>query len=106
MSGGTDATVVLKGAHVIDPGQGIDAVTDVEMAGGRIVRVGPGDLPAGAEVIDLAGAYLSPGWIDIHVHAYGTLGFADPDAIGVYQGVTTFVAVSYTHLTLPTNREV
>jgi dihydroorotase len=91
MSGGMDSTVVLKGAHVIDPGQGIDAVTDVEIAGGRIARVGLGDVPPGAEVIDLAGTYLSPGWIDIHVHAYGTLGFAEPDAVGVYQGVTTFV---------------
>jgi dihydroorotase len=91
MSGGMDSTVVLKGAHVIDPGQGINAVTDVEIVGGRISRVGPGDVPAGAEVVDLGGAYLSPGWIDIHVHAYGTLGFADPDMVGVYQGVTTFV---------------
>src|SRR5215813_5711590 len=91
MSGGTDSTVVLKGARVIDPGQGIDTVTDVEIGGGRIVRVGSGRVPAGAEIIDLAGAYLSPGWIDIHVHAYGTLGFAEPDAVGVYQGVTTFV---------------
>lgn len=91
MSGGTGSTVVLKGARVIDPGQGIDTVTDVEIGGGRIVRVGSGSVPAGAEIIDLAGAYLSPGWIDIHVHAYGTLGFAEPDAVGVYQGVTTFV---------------
>ncbi len=41
---------------------------------------------AEAQVIDLAGFYLSPGWVDIHVHAYGTLGFADPDSVGVYQG--------------------
>jgi dihydroorotase len=91
MRAGTDSTVVLKGGHVIDPAQGIDGVADIEIAGGRIVRVGSGSVPAGAEVIDLAGAYLSAGWIDIHVHAYGTLGFADPDAVGVYQGVTTFV---------------
>ena len=91
MSGGMDSTVVLKGAHVIDPGRGIDTVTDVEIAAGRISRVGSGDVPAGAEVVDLSGTYLSPGWIDIHVHTYGTLGFADPDAVGVYQGVTTFV---------------
>jgi dihydroorotase len=91
MSAGIDSTVVLRGAHVIDPTQGINTVTDVEIAGGLIARVGSGNVPAGAEVIDLAGAYLSPGWIDIHVHAYGTLGFADPDAVGIYQGVTTFV---------------
>jgi dihydroorotase len=91
MSAGIDSTVVLKGAHVIDPGQGLDGVVDVEISGGRIARVGTGSVPAAAEVIDLAGTHLSPGWIDIHVHTYGTLGFADPDAVGVYQGVTTFV---------------
>ena len=34
---------------------------------------------------------VSAGWVDIHVHAYGTLGFANPDTVGVYQGVTSFV---------------
>ena len=41
--------------------------------------------------LDLTGSYLTPGWIDIHVHVYGTLGFADPDSIGVCQGVTSYV---------------
>ena len=34
---------------------------------------------------------MTPGWIDLHVHVYGTLGFADPDSIGIAQGATTFV---------------
>ena len=34
---------------------------------------------------------MSPGFVDIHIHAYGTLGFADPDSLGVWQGVTSFV---------------
>ena len=43
------------------------------------------------KIVDVSGHYLSAGWVDIHVHAYGTLGFANPDTVGVYQGVTTFV---------------
>ncbi len=39
----------------------------------------------------MAGSYVTPGWVDIHVHAYGALGFSDPDSIGVYQGVTSVV---------------
>ena len=39
----------------------------------------------------MSGHYLSAGWVDIHVHAYGTLGFSNPDTVGVYQGVTSFV---------------
>jgi dihydroorotase len=90
MNAATDG-LVLKGAHVIDSEQGINRITDVHIADGKIKSVGSADLPADASVIDLTGCYLSPGWIDIHVHAYGTLGFADPDTVGVYQGVTTFV---------------
>jgi dihydroorotase len=83
--------LVLKNAHVIDPVQRIDRVADVIVADGRIQSVGEGPAPAGAQTVDLTGCYLTPGWIDIHVHAYGTLGFGDPDAIGVHQGVTSFV---------------
>lgn len=83
-------TTVLRGAHVIDPAQAIDRVADVVIRDGRIAAVG-GETPADAEIVDLTGHYLSPGWIDLHIHAYGMLGFANPDTIGIYQGVTTFV---------------
>jgi len=82
--------IVLQNAHVIDPAQGIDKVVDVIISDGKIAAVG-GPVPPGAKRIDLSGHYISPGWVDIHVHAYGTLGFADPDSIGICQGVTTFV---------------
>src|SRR4029078_10363416 len=81
--------VLLKGAHVIDPGQGIDGVQDIALENGKIRPVE--GLPSDVETIDLMGSYLTPGWIDIHVHIYGTLGFADPDSIGVCQGVTSYV---------------
>src|SRR3984885_5994471 len=64
---------------------------DVAIEDVTILFAGAGSVPAGAEILDLTGMYLSPGWIDLHVHAYGTLGFSDPDSIGVYQGVTSFV---------------
>ena len=47
--------------------------------------------PPSTKIVDVSGHYLSAGWVDIHVHAYGTLGFANPDTVGVYQGVTSFV---------------
>jgi len=76
---------------MIDPANGIDGPADVLVIDGRIAAVGPDLPPAEAEVIDVAGQYVSPGWVDLHVHVYGTLGFADPDSIGVWQGVTTYV---------------
>ena len=83
------APIRLKGAHVIDPAQGIDGVRDIAIENGKFRPVE--GLPANVETIDLTGSYLTPGWIDIHVHVYGTLGFADPDSIGVCQGVTSYV---------------
>src|SRR5262245_48628784 len=83
------APIRLKGAHVIDPAQGIDGVRDIAIENGKIRPVE--GLPPGVKTIDLTGCYLTPGWIDIHVHVYGTLGFADPDSIGVCQGVTSYV---------------
>src|SRR5262249_22608534 len=83
--------LVLKGAHVIDRSQGLDQVADVHVADGKIDFVGSQDISPDTKVIDVADTYLSPGWVDGHVHAYGTFGFAKPDTVGVYQGVTTFV---------------
>jgi dihydroorotase len=85
------SAVLLTNAHVIDPAHGRDGIMNVAIQDGKILFAGEGAAPDGAETIDLSGAYLSPGWIDAHVHAYGTLGFADPDSIGIYQGVTTYI---------------
>src|SRR6516225_7973957 len=77
MDPATDS-LVLKGAHVIDPEQGISGVVDVHVADGRIQFVGPCEFSPNTKVVDVSGHYLSAGWIDIHVHAYGTLGLPIP----------------------------
>jgi len=84
-------SIVLRGGHVIDTEQGIDRIADVHIADGKIQFVGSKDVASNAEIVDVAGAYVSAGWVDIHVHAYGTLGFANPDSVGIYHGVTSFV---------------
>ena len=85
------APIVLKGAHVIDPEQGIDRIADVLIVAGKIHSVGDIEPAADQQIIDVTGHYLTPGWIDLHIHAYGTLGFSNPDLVGVFQGVTSFV---------------
>jgi dihydroorotase len=85
-----EKTIILKNAHVIDPLREINGIADVAIRGAKIAPLNSVDEKS-AEIIDLRGHYLTPGWVDIHVHAYGTLGFADPDSVGVYQGVTSFV---------------
>lgn len=56
---------IFKGARVIDPVRGIDAVMDIGVSDGLIAD--PGKI-VNPEVIDLAGKILSPGFIDLHVH--------------------------------------
>lgn len=83
--------LVLKGGHVLDADQAIDGVADVHVVDGKIVHVGSREPAPDATIVDVSGNYVSAGWVDIHVHAYGTLGFANPDTVGIYQGVTSFV---------------
>jgi dihydroorotase len=59
---------IIKGGRIIDPANGIDAIGDVLIAGGKIVAVGEIDAPAGAEVFDATGLVVTPGLIDYHVH--------------------------------------
>ena len=63
--------LLLKGGHLIDPKNQIDAQRDVAITGGRIAAVAP-EIPVGRakSVIDVTGLYVAPGFIDIHVHVF------------------------------------
>jgi len=91
--------LLLKGGHVLDPGQGLDGTLDIAIEGGKIAKIAAG-IPAtdAARVIEIrdAGRRVVPGLIDLHTHvADGAvtdgvgMGMCDPDAIGVHSGVTT-----------------
>lgn len=61
-------TIVLKAAHIFDAtGTTLKDGGVVVVRGDRIVAVG-GSAPAGARVIDLGDATLTPGFIDAHTH--------------------------------------
>lgn len=61
--------VLLKNGRVIDPSQSFDAAGDVLIVDGRIAALGEvRDVPDDAEVIDVAGAVIAPGFVDLHVH--------------------------------------
>ena len=83
--------LVLKGGRVIDPSQGLDKVTDVAFAGGKVAAIG--DNLAGKDTRNVAGKIVTPGLIDLHTHVYwgGTsLGVA-AELLARTGGVTTFI---------------
>ena len=61
--------LLLKGGHVIDPANNVDAVMDVAVVKDKIAAVEK-DIPASqaGKVVDATGLYVTPGLVDIHVH--------------------------------------
>jgi N-acetylglucosamine-6-phosphate deacetylase len=66
---------VLAGASVVTPG-GVLRDAWVELSGSVINAVGTGAPPQGSNVVDLTGASLLPGYIDLHVHGGGGYDYA------------------------------
>ena len=65
---GQEKTIVLKAARMFD-GRQMRTPGLIVVAGARIVAVGSvPQTPAGAQIIDLGDATLSPGFIDAHTH--------------------------------------
>lgn len=62
------ASLLLRGGRLVDPAAGVDAGADVLIADGAVQAVGTGLDAGGAEVIDVDGAIVSPGFVDMHVH--------------------------------------
>ena len=89
--GNARSALLLCGGTVID-GTGADRfVADVRIDGDRITAIGPGLAAPDAEVIDVAGLIVAPGFIDVHSHD-DQIVLADPRMLPkITQGVTTVV---------------
>jgi dihydroorotase len=97
-------SLLLKGGHVLDPKNGVDAVMDVAIADGKVAAVAPNiDAAQAARVANVAGLYVTPGIIDLHAHVFigsepdsylsnGDIG-AHADSHSFRSGQTTLVDV-------------
>jgi dihydroorotase len=94
-----DYDFLLKGGHVIDAKNGINAVRDVAIKDGKVAAVAA-NIPASQSIktVDASGLYITPGLVDIHVHVYpgekkGTYAGGDwsvmPDGFTLRSCVTT-----------------
>ncbi len=86
--------LLIRGGTVVDPSQGLNAVRDVGLSDGKVAALEDA-IPEGeaSEVVDATGLVVTPGLIDLHVHAYwGASRFGiEPDIGNVSKGVTTAV---------------
>ena len=93
--------LLLKGGHVIDPKNNLNAVRDVAITAGKIAKVVADIPPEEAKAVaDVRGLYVTPGLVDIHVHVYAGTGLPRtytgdlsvyPDPLAFRSGITTMV---------------
>ena len=60
--------LLLKGGRVVDPARKVDALLDVLLADDTVEAVGKRISPRGAQVLDMKGLVVCPGFIDLHAH--------------------------------------
>ena len=77
--------VLLRGGRVIDPGVGSDMIADVLIVDGKIANIGVDLVAEGAEVVDVSGNIVGPGFIDMHSHVNSIAG----QRLQARDGVTT-----------------
>ena len=94
--------IVIKGGHIIDPKNNIDAVMDMAVKDGKIAAIEKNiDAKEGIQVVDAKGLFITPGLIDIHVHVFNGTNMDQqymngpnaipPDGFTFRVGVTTVV---------------
>ncbi|WP_353717305.1 amidohydrolase/deacetylase family metallohydrolase [Dyadobacter sp. 676] len=92
--------LVIKGAHVIDPANSLNAVMDVAVGQGKIAKVAPVINDSASQVVVADGLYLTPGFIDPHTHVFvgplpglfaNGVNSVSPDDFTFRSGVTTVV---------------
>lgn len=91
--------LVLRGGRVVDAKNGVSTVRDIAIRDGKVAAVSDRiDGALALKAVDVAGLYVTPGLIDIHVHVYASTGEAHsyagdnsvyPDGFTFRNGVTT-----------------
>ena len=70
------SSLLFRGGPVLLPDRVLNDAA-VRIDGGRITAIAPADGLAATEIVDLHGAYLAPGFVDLHVHGGAGADFMD-----------------------------
>lgn len=82
--------LLIKGGTVVDGSGGAPFVADVGVRDGLIVDIGP-ITTAARETVDASGAWVMPGFVDIHTHYDGQATWDETFSPSIHHGVTTLV---------------
>ncbi len=94
--------LLLKGATLIDPVTGHDGPMDLHIMDGVIQQLGANLVVSRAQVVDLRGKIVAPGFVDMHVHLREP-GFEHKETIGT--GVAAAAAGGFTAVCCMPNTE-
>ena len=89
--------LLIKKAHILSPGDGLDLIGDILIRDGRIEKIAE-DIPdtggaAAPGLIEASGYYAAPGFVDVHCH------FRDPgqtEKEDIHSGAAAAAAGGYT----------
>jgi N-acyl-D-aspartate/D-glutamate deacylase len=84
VSGAQSFDLVLAGGRVMDPETGLDAVRNVGIRDGKIIRISS-DTLIGRRVVPVGGLVVAPGFIDLHQHGQDL----PSQRVKAFDGVTT-----------------
>ena len=83
--------LLIRGGAVVDGTGAAPTVADVAVSGGRVAAIESRIDADAAEVIDAAGCYVTPGFVDVHTHYDGQATWDPIMAPSAWHGVTTVV---------------
>jgi dihydroorotase len=95
-------TILLRGAHVVDPATGLDGPHDAFLRRGKIELIAPGIHREADLTLDLKGLVLAPGFGDLHVHLREP---GNEDAETIESGCRAAAAGGFTRVACMPNTE-
>jgi N-acyl-D-aspartate/D-glutamate deacylase len=83
--------LLIRGGTVFDGNGGEGILADVLVEGGKVARIAPNLAAGDAKVIDAMGAWVTPGFLDLHTHYDAEIEIRPGLDESVRHGITTVV---------------